>query len=74
MTEEQRSFILVQFRQLGSTDYTMDAEGITSAQLFLVAEILRVEAEQAYLKEKMEAHQLALQNQIATPSEGIAKL
>lgn len=64
-----KSFIYIEFDQLGSTNYRMEAQGISSAQLFVISSILKWEANQAYAQEKMEA----TRQQIAKPTEGIIK-
>lgn len=62
------SFVHIEFDDLGSTNYRINAENVTSAQMFAISKILELEGTQGYLAEKMDAAR-----KIARPIEGIIK-
>lgn len=69
--EQPKSYIQVIFEDVGSAVFTMNLTGVTSGQLFAVAERLRLQAEIAVMqeleKQQAEARTKAAQNSILVP-------
>lgn len=54
MTEDQKPFIFIEFDEMGSHDYKVSFNNITSSQLFLMSGVLQFQAGESYLKELLE--------------------
>lgn len=63
-----KSFVYIEFEELGSTNYSINAENVTPAQMFVISKILELEGTQGYMAEKIEATR-----KLARPTEGIIK-
>jgi len=67
MNEKQKPFIFIEFDDVGSQDYKISFNQITSSQLFLMSGLLQFQAGQSYMKEQLEIQQMKKTEGILKP-------
>jgi len=69
--EEQRSFILVSFKEVNSVEMQINLMNVSPAQVLAAVGMLEVKAKNAYIQMENERLEREAQMQIAKPSEKI---
>jgi len=69
--EDQRSFILVSFKEVNSVEMQINLMNVSPAQVLAAVGMLEVKAKNAYIQMENERLEREAQMQIAKPSEKI---
>ena len=74
MTDEEKSFIYIDFESPGNVRATFNMGEVTPLQILAVASYLEYKGKNELQRMEMEAIQKAVQQQIVTPKPGIQTL